>query len=77
MERMHGMHSMERTSIALSPATKQRLAAFGAKSESFDAILQRLIGEAERHGFFAEVQRIQAKQSSIRWQDHKDVWDTT
>ncbi|MFA5942926.1 MAG: hypothetical protein WC876_00475 [Candidatus Thermoplasmatota archaeon] len=36
----------ERTSIALAPGTKQRLASFGAKSESFDAILLRLMDEA-------------------------------
>jgi hypothetical protein len=36
----------ERTSIALAPGTKQRLASFGSKSESFDAILQRLMDEA-------------------------------
>jgi hypothetical protein len=41
------MHTMpERTSIALAPATKQKLATFGAKAESFDAIIRRLMDEA-------------------------------
>jgi hypothetical protein len=41
------MYTMpERTSIALSPDTKRRLASFGSKSESFDAIVVRLMEEA-------------------------------
>lgn len=65
---------MSRTTIAVDTATRDHLKRFGTHGESYDQILSRLMGEAERHGFYEEVRRIQANQASIKWLSHEEAW---
>lgn len=65
---------MSRTTIALDTATRDHLKRFGTHGETYDEILARLMGEAERHGFYEEVRRIQAQQDNIKWLTHDEFW---
>ena len=66
---------MPRTTIALDTSTRDHLKRFGTHGDTYDAILARLMGEAERHGFYEEVRRIQATQASLQWLSHEETWD--
>jgi hypothetical protein len=66
---------MTRTTIALDTSTRDHLKRFGAHGDTYDKILARLMGEAERHGFYEEVRRIQATQSDVKWRSHEETWD--
>lgn len=65
---------MPRTTIALDTATRDHLKRFGKHGDTYDTILARLMAEAERHGFYEEVRRIQAEQESVRWISHDAAW---
>lgn len=65
---------MTRTTIALDTDTRDHLKRFGTHGETYDQILDRLMGEAERHGFYEEVRRIQANHDDIKWLTHEEVW---
>jgi len=67
------MH-MTRTTISLDTATRDHLKQFGSHGETYDQILARLMGEAERHGFYEEARRIQATQADIQWLTHDEAW---
>jgi hypothetical protein len=66
---------MGRTTIALDTATRDQLKRFGRHGDTYDVILSRLMGEAERHGFYDEARRIQAEQETIHWLSHDATWD--
>ncbi len=65
---------MTRTTIALDTGTRDHLKRFGGHGDTYDVILARLMGEAERHGFYEEVRRIQATQADIKWLTHDEAW---
>lgn len=58
----------------MDSGTRDHLKRFGAHGDTYDVILTRLMAEAERHGFYEEVRRIQAEQSSIKWLGHDEAW---
>ncbi|MHB1261283.1 MAG: hypothetical protein ACYC2H_06160 [Thermoplasmatota archaeon] len=66
---------MTRTTIALDTATRDHLKRFGTHGDTYDQILSRLMGEAERHGFYEEVRRIQANHAAVQWKGHDETWD--
>lgn len=58
----------------MDSATRDHLKRFGSHGETYDQILSRLMGEAERHGFYEEVRNLQANQDKIKWLTHEDFW---
>ena len=65
---------MTRTTIALDTRTRDQLKRYGTHGETYDDILSRLMGEAERHEFYEEVRRIQANHENIKWLTHEETW---
>ena len=49
---------MERTTIAISPKTRDRLRHYGTKGMSYGEILDRMMDELERERFVAEMRRL-------------------
>ena len=48
---------MKRTTVSIDEETKKQLAKFGSKGESFDEILQRVMGKADSFCAKAEQDR--------------------
>lgn len=49
---------MDRTTIAIPPATRNRLRRYGSKGMSYGQILDRMMDELERERFVAEMRRL-------------------
>ena len=49
---------MDRTTIAISPRTRNRLRGYGAKGMSYGEILDRMMDELDRERFVAEMRRL-------------------
>lgn len=65
---------MSRTTVALDTRTRDRLKRFGSHGETYDQIIDRLMGEAERHAFYEQVRRIQANHDKIPWLTDDEAW---
>lgn len=65
---------MTRTTIALDTATRDHLKRFGTHGQTYDEILQRLMGEMERRDLYDEARHLQANQDRVPWLSRDEVW---
>ncbi|MGB0652223.1 MAG: hypothetical protein ACPGQL_03395 [Thermoplasmatota archaeon] len=63
------------TTIALAPATRDRLQTFGHAGATYDDILQALMDQVEKDRFVAQMHAIADDPATV-WIDEEDVdWD--
>ena len=59
---LYGAHNhtytVDRTTIAIPPKTRDRLRRYGQKGMSYGQILDRMMDEIERERFVAEMRRV-------------------